>query len=230
MRFPNWSLTWITTCDITCQCAKKTLVWHPTCLIDIRLLKSKSYLKTKREQHTGSDPRDGKTFEKLDDVTVKSNLHVTLSHCWGASESAFGLVRRGHVLTWRRLQIIKLKKEDSGRHSWRLVDRNFDTPSGVYLDKETHKNVCLDSPEDDDKLHSIFSSDNIYCVPAAYGVRTETEVSKYIKCLLLQLAKDDEGLVKDWDETKRQGTYRRICFMKLWTWANNSGDMCKYFE
>lgn len=136
------------------------------------------------------------------------------------SESAFGLVKRGHVLIWGSLRKIKLKKEDNGRHSWRLVDRNFDTPIGVYLDKETHRNVYLDSPEDDDELHSIFSLDNIYCVPAAYGERSEAKGSKYMMCLLLQLAEDDKGLPKDWDETKRQGTYRRIGLTKLSTWAD----------
>lgn len=131
-----------------------------------------------------------------------------------ASENAFGLVTRGHILIWGRLRKITLSKEENGRFSWRLVDRNLD------LDKEAHKNVYLDSPEEDDTLHGIFDSDNIYCVPAAYGERTEAEGSKYMICLLLQLAEDDRDLPADWDETDRHGTYRRIGLTKLSTWAD----------
>lgn len=139
-----------------------------------------------------------------------------------ASENAFGLVTRGHILIWGRLRKIQLTKEDKGRYSWKLANRKLDHPREVYLDKEAHRNVYLDSPDDDEELHGIFDleKDNIYCIPAAYGGTTEAEGSKYIICLLLQLAEDDKGLPEGWDETKRRGTYRRIGLTKLSTWAD----------
>lgn len=131
------------------------------------------------------------------------------------SKNDFGLVTGGHVLVWGRLRRINMSKEDKGRYSWHLVNRKL---REVNLDGETHRNVYLDSPEDDEQLYDIFGSDkDIYCVPAAYGGRAEAEDSRYIICLLLQLAEDDKKIPQGWDRTKRQGTYRRIGLTKLST-------------
>lgn len=87
-------------------------MWYPTRLLDIRALKSQTYLDTRRKQYTGNVPNGAQTLQDLDKVTVKlversrddprngldvfgeavghtkqpNNLYVTLSHCWGQSQ------------------------------------------------------------------------------------------------------------------------------------------------
>ncbi|KUI54165.1 hypothetical protein VP1G_01659 [Cytospora mali] len=69
------------------------------------------------------------------------------------SKSVFGLVAGGQVLIWGRLRRIKLFKEND-RFYWRLVDRTLHLQDTVVpLDKETHRNVYLDSPEDDNERY-----------------------------------------------------------------------------
>ncbi|KUI69658.1 hypothetical protein VM1G_04744 [Cytospora mali] len=138
------------------------------------------------------------------------------------SKSEFGLVAGGQVMIWGRLRRIKLYK-DNDRFYWRLVDRTLKLGDKVVpLGKETHRNVYLDSPEDDEKRYKIFGSKDIYCVPAAYGERTEAQGSKYMICLLLQLAENDKGLPKHWKKAERRGTFRRIGLTKLSTWADKT--------
>lgn len=104
-------MSWITQCDTKCNppCAKQEPVWYPSRLIDIRALKSQTYLDTRRKQYTRNVANGRETFQDLNKVTVKlversrddernglgvfgedvghtrqpNNLYVTLSHCWG---------------------------------------------------------------------------------------------------------------------------------------------------
>lgn len=128
----------------------------------------------------------------------------------------YGQVQRGHVMIWCKLRRIKLSKaeEGTGRFCWHLEDRN-----GVCrgLQTEEHRNVYLDCPEDDE---GILDADDVYCVPAALGSRTEHRDSKYVICLLLQHIPENDDQLSLLPEDQRHGVYRRIGLTKLSTWAD----------
>lgn len=126
----------------------------------------------------------------------------------------YGLVRGGHVMLWCRLRKIKIYKDSgqAGRFHWHLVNR-------PGLEKEPHRNIYLDAPDDDEKQRPIFDASNTYCIPAAYSERKDAESSKYIVCLLLQQAAEDVQ-AEHLDPLSRSATFRRIGLAKLSTWAD----------
>lgn len=132
------------------------------------------------------------------------------------TDNAFGLVTGGHIMLHGKLRKIKLSKGERGRFYWRLLDRNGVCPK---IDKERHHNVYLDAPDDDEKLHAILESDNVYCLPAALGPRTEDKESKYIICLILQQA-DSDDKVRELNRLEQRGTFRRIGMTKLSGWGD----------
>lgn len=132
------------------------------------------------------------------------------------TDNAFGLVTGGHIMLRGKLRKIRLSRGQQGSFYWWLVERN-----GVYprLDEERHANIYLDAPDDDDPRHGIFESDNVYCLPAARGPRSEDRESKYIICLILQQAAGDVQ-VKDLSIPLQKGTFRRIGLAKLSGWID----------
>ncbi|KAI7780372.1 hypothetical protein LA080_016096 [Diaporthe eres] len=88
------------------------------------------------------------------------------------------------------------------------------------MDEEEHHNVYLDAPEDDERVHRIFQSDNVYCLPAALGPRSEAKESKYIICLILQQATSDEKQIRDLEPAEQDGTSRRVGLTKLSSWGD----------
>lgn len=132
------------------------------------------------------------------------------------TDNEFGIVTGGHIMVFGKLRRIRLSRGARGMFHWRLLDRGNVCPK---LDKEKHCNVYLDAPNDDDRLHGIFESDNVYCLPAARGPRTEDEQSKSMFCLILQQAVGDDQ-VKDLDIAEQKGTFRRIGMTKLSVWGD----------
>ncbi|KAL1863035.1 hypothetical protein Daus18300_008191 [Diaporthe australafricana] len=143
--------------------------------------------------------------EEEEDVVINTQTDNTL-----------GLVTGGHIMLQGKLRKIRLSRGDRGRFYWRLLERNGVCPK---LDQERHHNVYLDAPSDDDTRHGIFESDNLYCLPAARGPRSENEESKYIICLILQQATGDVQ-VADLELTRQKGTFRRIGLAKLSSWGD----------
>lgn len=138
------------------------------------------------------------------------------------TDNVFGLVNGGHIMLYGKLRRIRLHKGELGRFYWQLLERN-DVCPGVTegIDEETHHNVYLDAPDDDnEKLPRIFQSDNVYCLPAALGPRSEAKESKYIICLILQQATSDDDQVRDLEPTQQDGTFRRIGLTKLSSWGD----------
>lgn len=150
--------------------------------------------------------------DMLIEVGRRENNVVVNRH----TENAFGLVTGGHIMLYGKLRRIRLSKWQRGMFCWRLLDRDVVCPK---LEKEKHHNVYLDAPDDDDKLHGIFESDNIYCVPAAFGPRSEQKDSKYMLCLILQQAATDDQ-AKGLTYTEQQATFRRIGMTKLSGWRD----------
>lgn len=127
-------------------------------------------------------------------------------------DNEYGLVSGGHIMLWCRLRRIKILRADAGRFHWHLVDRGA-------LDKEEHRNVYLDCPDDDENRFHIFNANNTYCIPAAYSERKEAEGSKSIVCLLLQQAPEDDQS-QHLDPLSRFAVFRRIGVAKLSRWAD----------
>lgn len=165
-----------------------------------------------------SQPGNGITYGEVTDRDLLierqegQNSVVTTKQ----TENAFGLVTGGHIMLHGKLRKIKLSKGERGRFYWRLLDRNGVCPK---IDKERHHNVYLDAPDDDEKLHGILESDNVYCLPAARGPRTEDKESKYIICLILQQA-DGDDQVRELNRLEQRGTFRRIGMTKLSGWGD----------
>ncbi|KAG6355369.1 hypothetical protein INS49_003331 [Diaporthe citri] len=132
------------------------------------------------------------------------------------TENEFGLVDWGHIMLYGKLRKIRLSRGERGRFYWQIVDRNLVCPN---IDKERHHNVYLDAPDDDDKRQRIFKSHDVYCLPAARGPRSEDKESKYIICLILQQAADDDQ-VKDLTPLEKKGTFRRVGLTKLSGWGD----------
>lgn len=135
------------------------------------------------------------------------------------TDNCFGVVTGGHIMLYGRLRKIKLSKgEQPGRFYWRLLERN-----AVYanIDRERHHNVYLDAPDDDERLHGIFESGKVYCLPVARGPRSEDKDSKYIICLiLLQADDDDHEQVRSLKRAEQKATFRRIGMTKLSAWGD----------
>ncbi|KAJ4421747.1 hypothetical protein N0V82_003591 [Gnomoniopsis sp. IMI 355080] len=135
-------------------------------------------------------------------------------------KGVYGEVKSGHVMIWGKLLKIELRKGDKGRFYWHLLGQSETSrPEKIdELKKEEHRNVYLDCPVDDGD--QILDKDNVYCVPAALGSRTEAEDSKYIVCLLLQHVAEDDERLPSLKENDRRSVYRRIGLTKLSTWAD----------
>lgn len=136
------------------------------------------------------------------------------------TEYFFGLVTGGHIMLYGRLRKIMLSKArgEPGRFYWRLLERNAVWPD---IDKERHHNVYLDAPEDDESRHPIFESEKVYCLPVARGPRSENNESKYIICLILQQADDDDHeQVRSLTAAEKKATFRRIGMTKLSGWGD----------
>lgn len=136
------------------------------------------------------------------------------------TEYFFGLVTGGHIMLYGKLRKIELSKApgEPGRFYWRLMERNVVCPN---IDRERHHNVYLDAPEDDESRHPIFESDKVYCLPVARGPRSEDKESKYIICLILQQADDDDHeQVRSLTRLEQKATFRRIGMTKLSWWGD----------
>lgn len=174
------------------------------------------------QKAVNDQPGNGITYGEVTDRDLlielekeKNNIVIT-----SQTDNAFGLVTGGHIMLRGKLRKIRLSKGERGRFYWRLLDRNVVCPNlNLKIDKERHHNVYLDAPDDDERLHGVFESDNVYCLPAALGPRTEDKESKYIICLILQQADGDEQ-VKDRNRSEQKGTFRRIGTTKLSGWGD----------
>jgi hypothetical protein len=132
--------------------------------------------------------------------------------------NSFGLVAGGHIMVYGKLRRIKLFQGEKGRSYWRLLDRDFVCPK---LSEERHHNVYLDAPYDDEELLGIFGSEKVYCLPAARGPRSEDNESKYIICLILRQAHDDDFQLQDTrNPLEKRATFRRIGMTKLSVWGD----------
>lgn len=131
----------------------------------------------------------------------------------------FGQILGGHVTLWGHVFNIRLYKRDLGRHVWKFEPGDLSIHGDVVpkgLIEEEHANVYLDCPDDDDADHSIFSSEDIYCLPVALGERVENKDGKYVICLLLQRELCTPRV-------HGFGTFRRIGLTKLSSWAEKHG-------
>ncbi|KAJ0123870.1 hypothetical protein J7T55_012341 [Diaporthe amygdali] len=177
-----------------------------------------SWASVDAQRGVGDKPGNGVTYGEITDRDLLIDLEKGQDHVVikTQTKNSFGLVMGGHIMVYGKLRKIRLSRGERGRFYWRLLDRNGVCPK---IDKERHHNVYLDAPDDDEKLHHIFESDNVYCLPAARGPRSEDEESKYIICLLLQQAVGDDQ-IKDLDRTQQKGTFRRIGLTKLSGWGD----------
>ncbi|KAI3400707.1 hypothetical protein diail_1916 [Diaporthe ilicicola] len=127
------------------------------------------------------------------------------------TDNAFGVVDGGHIMIYGILKKITLFKGKRGSFYWRLLE---DDGALSTIDKREHRNVYLDAPDDDQRLHGIFESDNVYCLPAARGPRSVKDASKYIICLILQRCVEGDE-VDDLDGTVQKDVFHRIGLTKL---------------
>ncbi|KAK7699622.1 hypothetical protein SLS64_011576 [Diaporthe eres] len=177
-------------------------------------------------QHSVSgQPSNGITYGEVTDQDLLIDLakghEFKAVHTEYYTDNVFGLVNGGHIMLYGKLRRIRLCKGKLGRFYWQLLERN-DVCPGVTegMDEEEHHNVYLDAPDDDERLHTIFKSDNVYCLPAALGPRSEAKESKYIICLILQQATSDEEQVRGLEPAEQDGTFRRIGLTKLSSWGD----------
>ncbi|KAG8161063.1 hypothetical protein KVR01_009327 [Diaporthe batatas] len=170
-------------------------------------------------------PSNGITYGEVTDRDLLIEVGTGDSEVFIESETdnSFGLVTGGYIMVRGKLRRIELSRGDPGRFYWRLLDRNGicqnnDCCKSREIDREKHYNVYLDAPTDDQR-RGIFDSEKVYCLPAAVGPRSEDNDSKYIVCLVLQQADDDEQ-VKHLKLSERRATFRRIGLTKLSGWGD----------
>lgn len=166
---------------------------------------------------------DGVTYGEVTDQDLLIEVHTgqdAVSINCKVPKNLYGEVKGGHVMIWAKLRNIRLLKGEKGRFYWLLQGRSDACPPEKIdeLETEEHRNVYLDCPDDDGD--QILDTDNVYCVPAALGSRTEDKDSKYIICLLLQHVAESDDRLKSFKEIDRRGVYRRIGLTKLSTWAD----------
>lgn len=166
---------------------------------------------------------NGVTYGEITDQDLFIEVHtgsnsVSITH--KVSENLYGEVEGGHVMIWAQIRRIKLLKEDKGRYYWLLQDRSdvCHAEESRELEAEAHRNVYLDCPMDDEE--HILDADNVYCIPAALGSRTDDKESKYIICLLLQHISEGDGKLSIFQTCHRSGVYRRIGLTKLSPWTD----------
>lgn len=177
-----------------------------------------SWASVDAQKGVNDKPGNGITYGEVTDRDLlieleKKEDNVAIKH---QTDNAFGLVTGGHIMVHGMLRKIKLSKGQRGRFYWRLLERNGVCPK---IDKERHHNVYLDAPDDDDRLYGIFEKDDVYCLPAALGPRTEDKESKYIICLILKQAAGDSQ-VSDLNPLEQRATFRRIGMTKLSGWGD----------
>ncbi|POS71228.1 heterokaryon incompatibility protein [Diaporthe helianthi] len=136
----------------------------------------------------------------------------------------FGLVRNGHIRLRARVHHVKLQREGTHYYWFLLVDDDMGTEPGKGNENEKKNfNVYLDCPSDDDKEDRLTESDEIYCIPMAYGSPSR---STDIVCLLLEKTKllEKENPMEKaanvhqtlgWPVEYREWTFRRIGYTRL---------------
>lgn len=179
-----------------------------------------SWASVDAQKGVDDQPGNGITYGEVTDKDLcieigKDESGVVIEN---KTTNSFGLVTGGHIMLYGKLRKIKLSRGERGRFYWRLLQRNAVCAN---IDSERHHNVYLDAPDDDETLHGIFGSEKVYCLPAAYGPRSEEKESKYIICLILQQADDDDHeQVKSLLRTEQKATFRRIGMTKLSGWGD----------
>lgn len=192
---------------------------HPSRRLEGFRVPSFSWASVDAQNGVGDQPGSGITYGEVTDRDLLINFEEEPSGIVIRQQTGydFDFLDCDHFIMLRgKLRKIWLSKGKRGRFYWRLLERN-DIFSGI--DEEKHTNVYLDAPDDDDRLHKIFDSDNVYCLPAAFGPRSEAKQSKYIFCLILQQA-DLYDQVRDLNRTEQKGTFRRIGLTKLSSWGD----------
>lgn len=124
----------------------------------------------------------------------------------------FGIVKSGHIRLWAWVHHVKLQRKGA-HYSWSLLANNTTSaePDKRSKDDKENFNVYLDCPNDDDQDNKLIHSDEIYCLPMAYGSFSS---SMDLVCLLLIKASDDNRILK-WPDDYRQWTFKRIGYTKL---------------
>lgn len=179
-----------------------------------------SWASVDAQKGNDDQPANGITFGEVTDRDLLIELQKGLGDVVikQQTDNTFGLIKGGHIMIHGKLRKIRLSKGERGRFYWRLLERNGVCPN-VKIDQERHHNVYLDAPEDDHERYGIFEADNVFCLPAAKGPRTEDKDSKYIICLILQQA-DGDDQVKGLNRLEQKGTFRRIGMTKLSGWGD----------
>lgn len=193
---------------------------HPSRRLGDFRVPSFSWASVDAQNRADAQPGSGITYGEVTDRDLLINFEEAPSGVVmkQQTENAFDLLDCGHSIMVRgKLRKICLSKGQRGRFYWRLLERN-----GVFpdIEEEKHGNVYLDAPDDDDRHHKIFDSDNVYCLPAAFSPRSEAKETKYIICLILQQATSDDDRVRDLEPTQQDGTFRRIGLTKLSSWGD----------
>lgn len=165
----------------------------------------------------------GVTYGEVTDQDLFIEVHPgkdSVSITYKVPGNLYGEVQGGHVMVWGQLRKIRLLKGVRGRFYWLLQGRSEVCPpeQSNELETEEHRNVYLDCPTDDED--QILDTENVFCVPAALGSRTEDRESKYIICLILQHVPENNKQLESLDLSDRRGVYRRIGLTKLSRWAD----------
>ncbi|KAG8168735.1 hypothetical protein KVR01_001484 [Diaporthe batatas] len=133
---------------------------------------------------------------------------------WASHETAnnFGVVKSGHIRLWAWVHHVKLLRKGA-HYSWSLFANNTTSASpGKRRKNNTESfNVYLDCPNDDDKDNKLINSDDIYCLPMAYGSLTS---STDLICLLLIKSPEEDQILK-WPDEYRQWTFKRVGYTKV---------------
>lgn len=148
------------------------------------------------------------------------------------TENKFGLVEGGHLQLWAHVHKVKLHREHTN-YLWHLHDGNEARAvpgkrfgvcahcaggggeESAQLRTETHLNVRLDCPGDDDQNDRLTKCDEIYCIPMGIG---PSHRSDEVICLLLERVPGDTAPQIPVRPTGYQNrTFRRIGLTKLTT-------------